>query len=132
MSKTRFEILASAAQSATGQGGPISVSGIKAMALCVDITSVSGSLTSVYMQESSDGGTTWFDILCTSFVAYTTGTGGGTTGSYSRNLIFNMTTGQIARIAATYATFGDLVRASWTISGSGPACTFSYKAIGEN
>jgi len=132
MSKTRFDILASAAQTATGQGGGISVSGIKALAIGIDVTSVSGSLTSVYMQGSSDGGTSWYDLLCSTFVILTSGAGGGTTGSFSRNLDTNMTTGQIAKIWATYQVFGDDVRAAWTISGSGPSVTFSVKGIGEN
>lgn len=133
MSKTRFEILASAAQTATGQGGGISVSGIKALLLCVDVTSVSGSLSSVYLQGSSDGGTTWFDLLAATKCCLTSGSGTTTTGSNIRNVMSDaLTTGNVQKIAATYAIFGDLVRAGWTISGSGPSCTFSVKGIGEN
>lgn len=132
MSKTRFEILASAAQTATGQGGGIAVSGIKNMFLAVDITNVSASITSIYLQGSSDGSTTWYDLICDTFCILTSGAGGGTTGSFSRNLTANLTTGQIMKIAATYSKFPDYVRAAWTISGSGPSCTFSFKAVGEN
>lgn len=132
MAKTRFDILASAAQTATGQGGGISVSGVKALFLAVDITSVSGSLTSIYLQGSSDGSTTWFDLLSDTFCILTSGAGGGTTGSFSRNLTANLTTGQIMKIAATYSKFGDYIRAAWTIAGSGPSVTMSFKAIGEN
>lgn len=133
MSSTRLELLASAAQTATGQGGGISVAGIRELALCVDITSVSGSLSCIYLQTSSDGGTTWYDILTEAFVHLTTGTGGGTTGSWARNVgPVNMTTGQIAKAYARFAMFGDYIRAAWTISGSGPSCTFSVKAIGKS
>jgi hypothetical protein len=132
MSKTRFEILAAAAQTATGQGGGISVSGIKSMLVAVDITASTGTLTSVYLQGSSDGGTTWFDLLCTSFCIFTSGSGGGTTGSYSRNLTTNLATGQIQKIAATYAVVGDYIRAAWTANGSAPSISMSVKAIGEN
>jgi hypothetical protein len=132
MSKTRFDILASAAQTATGQGGGISVSGIKQMALCVDLTASTGTLTSIYMQASSDGGTTWFDLLCDTFCVLTSASGGGTTGSYSRNLTANLATGQVMKILATYSKFGDLVRLAWTENGSNPSVTISAKAIGEN
>lgn len=132
MSKTRFDILASAAQTATGQGGQISVSGIKALLLAVDITASTGTLTSVYLQSSSDGGTTWFDLLADTFCILTSGSGGGTTGSYSRNLTANVATGQLMKIAATYSKFGDLIRLAWTANGGGPSITMSAKAIGEN
>ena len=133
MSKTRFDILASAAQSATGQGGAISVSGIKNLFLAVDVTSVSGSLTAIYLQSSSDGGTTWFDLLCATKCCLTSGSGTTTTGSTVRNVMSDaLTTGNIQKIAATYAIIGDYVRAAWVISGSGPAVTFSVKGIGEN
>lgn len=132
MSKTRFEILQSAAQTATGQGGTIAVSGVKALALVVDVTTVSGSLTSVYLQGSNDGATKWSDLLCDTFCIFTSGAGGGTTGSFSRNLTANLTSGQIMRIMATYSKFPDNVRAAWTISGSGPSVTMEWKAVGEN
>jgi len=133
MSKTRFELLASAAQSATGQGSGISVSGIKAMLVCVDVTSVSGSCTAIYMQSSSDGGTTWFDLLAATKCCLTSGSGTTTTGSTVRNIMSDaLTTGNVQKIAATYNSFGDYVRAAFVISGSGPAVTFSVKAVGEN
>jgi hypothetical protein len=132
MSKTRFDILASAAQTATAQGGGISVSGIKAMALCVDVTSVSGSVT-VYAQSSSDGGTTWFDLLAESVIHLTSGVAGGTTGTWLRNVTpANLGTGNISKCLATYRAFGDYIRAAWVISGSGASSTFSVKGIGEN
>jgi hypothetical protein len=131
MSKTRFEILASAAQTATAQGGGVSVSGIKSMALCVDVTSVSGSLSSIYLQGSSDGGTTWFDLLCETYVYTTSGTV-VTSGTFRRDVVTAITTGVIVKAAATYRIFPDLVRAAFVIAGSGPTSTFSVKAIGEN
>ena len=133
MSKTRFELLASAAQTATGQGSGISVGGIKNLALCVDITSVSGSMTSLYLQASSDGGTTWYDLLSEAYVMFTSGAVAGTSGTWTRNIVSaTLTTGQIQRAQAIYKVFGDYIRAAWHISGSGPSCTFSVKGIGEN
>lgn len=133
MSKTRFDILASAAQTATGQGGGISVSGIKNLAIFADITSVSGSLTSLYLQGSSDGNTTWYDLLAEASVCLTSGATAGTSTTWQRNIgPINMTTGQVMKAMAIYKVFGDTVRAAWTISGSGPSITFSVKGIGEN
>lgn len=132
MSSTRFDIAASAAQTATGQGGQISVGALREMAIEVDVTSVSGSLGAVYMQGSSDGGTTWFDLLCKTFSNLTSGPSSGTTGSTARNIVSSLTTGAVIKAWAQYETFGDLVRAAWVISGSGPSCTFSVKAIGKN
>lgn len=132
MSSTRLELLAAAAQTATGQGGGISVSGLRELALVVDVTVVSASLTALYLQSSSDGGTTWFDLLAESFVT-TTSSGTATTSStWARNIISNQTTGAVMKCLAQYKTFGDYVRAAWVIAGSGPSCTFSVKGIGKN
>ena len=116
----------------TGQGGGIPVSGVKSLALCVDVTVVSGSLT-VYMQGSSDGGTTWFDMLAESICNLTTGVASGTTGTWIRNLTpTNLGTGNVSKTMATYRIFSDYIRAAWVISGSGAASNFSVKGIGEN
>lgn len=132
MSSTRFDLLASAAQTATAQGSGISVGNLKEMAICVDVTSVSGSLGAIYLQGSSDGGTTWFDLLCDAFVNLTSGPSSGTTGSNARNVVSSLTTAAIIKAFGKYSNFGDYVRAAWVISGSGPSCTFSVKAIGKN
>lgn len=134
MSKTRFDILASAAQTATGQGGGISVSGIKNLALFAEATSVSGSLSTIYLQGSSDGGTTWFDMLAETALNLTSGTAAGTSTTWVRNILIDVTlgTGNIRKVMATYRIFGDYVRAAWHISGSGASSTFYVKGIGEN
>lgn len=132
MSSTRFELLASAAQTATGQGGGIAVGNLREMALCVDVTAVSGSLSAIYLQSSSDGGTTWFDLLAQTMSNLTSGAASGTTGSAVRNLVSSLTTGAVIKAFGTYEKFGDLVRAAWVIAGSGPSCTFSVKGIGKN
>jgi hypothetical protein len=132
MSKTRLELLASAAQTATAQASGISVSGIKELAIFAEATSVSGSLGALYMQSSSDGGTTWFDMLAEEYTYLTSGATAVTSGTYSRNIISALTSGSVVKVWARYKTFGDYVRAAWVISGSGPSCTFSVKGIGEN
>jgi hypothetical protein len=131
VSKTRFDIQTSAAQNASANGGPISVSGIKALGICIDVTACSGSLSSVYLQSSSDGGTSWFDLLADTYVYTTSGTT-ITSGTSSRNPVFSISTGVIVKCYATYSKFGDYIRAAWVIAGSGPTSTFSVKAIGEN
>lgn len=132
MSKTRFSILASAIQTATAQGGAISVGGIKNLWCAVDVTSVSGSLTAVYLQGSSDGGTSWFDLLAESYAYLTSSGTGGTSGTYSRNFVYNLTTGTVQKAAAVYRAFPDNIRAAFVIAGSGPSCTFSLTGVGEN
>lgn len=137
MSSVQFDILASAAQTATGQGGSIPVAGIKEMAVCVDVTSVSGSLSAIYLQTSSDGGTTWFDMLAAMKCVLTSGSGTTTTGGPQRNIMSDaLTTGAVQKVWASFggpsASFGNFVRAAWVISGSGPSCTFSVKGVGKN
>jgi hypothetical protein len=131
MSKTRFELLASAAQTATGQGGGVSVSGIKSLVIFADVTVVSASLNALYLQGSSDGGTSWFDLLAETYVQTTSGIT-GTSGTFARNIASSLTTGNIQKIVATYRIFPDYVRAAWNLSGSGPSSTFSVKGVGEN
>lgn len=141
MGKTRFDILASGAQTATAQGGAIPVAGIKAMAVSVDVTSASGTLT-VYLQTSNDGGTTWFDLpyeTCAVLAATAAegthsspaiATGSGVNQPGARNIINVMTA--TAKALAKYSAFGDLIRPAWVISGGSATFTFSVKAIGES
>ena len=134
MSKTRIAILASGTQSATAQSSGITVSGIKSLLLCVQATVVTGSLHGVWMQSSSDGGTTWFDLLADSYVNLTSGSVAGTSGTYSRNVTpAAMTTGQIIKAAAVYRVMGDYIRAAWVITAAAnPTVTMQIDAIGEN
>lgn len=135
MSSTRIELLAAAAQTATAQGSGIAVGNLKELGVCVEVTNVSGSLSAIYLQGSSDGGTTWFDLVCDAFCNLTSGASSGTTGSFARNLVSSLTTGAVIKAFASYgknAGFGDYVRAAWVIAGSGPSCTFSMKGIGKN
>jgi hypothetical protein len=132
MSSTRLELLASAAQTASAQGGAIAVGNLRELALCVDVTSVSGSLTAVWLQASSDGGTTWYDLLAEAYANSTSSGTATTSGTWARNVIANQSTGAVLKSYALYKTFGDYVRAAWVIAGSGPSCTFSVKGVGKN
>lgn len=142
MSKTRFEIQASAAQVATGNGGGIPVAGIKAMAVYADVTNASGTLT-IFLQSSVDGGTTWFDLMHDGSLALAAtaaegththpaiSSGSGTNTGGGRNIASSITA--TGKFYAKYAAaIGDMVRAAWVISGGSPTFTFSVKAIGEN
>jgi hypothetical protein len=134
MSSTRLAILASASQSATAQSSAIAVGNLKELAVCVQATVVTGSLHALWMQGSSDGGTTWFDILAESIVNLTSGSVSGTTGTWIRNIITGaMTTGQVMKAYGTYKTFGDYVRAAWVITAAAnPTVTLQIDGVGKN
>lgn len=146
MSKTLFSIQDTGAQTATAQGGAVAVSGVKALAVCVDVTASSGSL-SVFLQSTMDG-TNWVDIpfdlsLNNAPTTHTEGTrriaGVNTTQSTGnnrgdggcRNMVEALSSATI-RTFARYTIFGTQVRGAWVISGSGATHTFSIKAVGEN
>lgn len=130
MSSTRIELLASAAQTATAQGSGIAVGNLKELAITVDVTVASGTLTP-YLQSSNDGGTTWFDLMAESVCVVTSGVGPGTTGTNVRNIFAGSAT-TVMKGYAKYSTFGDYVRAAWIISGAGATFTFGVKAVGKN
>jgi hypothetical protein len=130
---TRFEILASAAQVATANGSAISTSGIKEMVVYATCTASSApTRLDVYLQSSSDGGTTWYDIPA-EFVLLTTATGTDvtSTSTMKRNILDNVTTcASAVKAVAVYRVFGDQVRAAWVISGT--SFTISVKAVGKS
>lgn len=141
MSKVRFDIQTSAAQTATGNGGGTSVSGIKALAVFADVSNASGTLT-LFLQSSSDGGNTWFDLMHDGVLALAAtaaegthshpaiSSGSGTNTGGARNIASSITA--TGKFYAKYAgAIGDLVRPAWVISGGSPTFTFSVKAIGE-
>lgn len=130
---TRFELLASGAQTATAQGSAISVSGIREMVVYATCTaSSSPTRLDVYLQSSSDGGTTWYDLPAeASMTTATTGTDITSTNVVRRNVLDNVTTcASAVKGVAKYQVFGDLVRAAWVISGT--SFTISVKAVGKN
>jgi len=129
---TRFEILASATQTATAQGGAISVAGIKELTVYATCTaSTTPTQLDVYLQSSSDGGVTWYDL--TADVTQTTNTAAAETAAVAnqRDVLQAVTTCATAvKAIAKYTVFGDQVRAAWVLSGTN--FTFSVKAIGKN
>jgi hypothetical protein len=130
---TRFELLASGAQTATAQGSAISVSGIREMIVYATCTASSvPTRLDVYLQSSSDGGTTWYDLY--NDMAMTTAAAGNditSTSTMKRNVLDNVTTcASAVKAVGRYTVFGDLVRAAWVISGT--SFTISVKAVGKN
>lgn len=130
---TRVELLASAAQIATGNGGGIAVGNLKELTVYVDLTAISGTapLLDVWLQSSSDGGTNWYDML------YEAGSMDaaanavpGSSSTWSRDVLSGVSA--TSRATAIYKSFGDLVRVRWVISGTTPSFTFSVKSIGKS
>jgi len=131
---TRFDLLASAQQSATGNGGAISVSGIKEMVVYVAVTAKSGTtpVLDLWLQGSSDGGTTWFDLTHES--SLTDASSSATEGAVQTNKrdIVPGLSDALGSFSAKYSIFGDFVRVRWVLSGTGgPTYTFSVKAVGK-
>lgn len=129
---TRFELLASGAQTATAQGSAISVSGIREMTVYVSCTtSTAPTRLDVYLQTSSDGGTTWYDLTAQeTILTNAAGTDITSTSVTKRNILDNQTCASAVKAIAKYTVFGDYVRAAWVISGT--SFTFGVKAIGKN
>lgn len=134
MSATRFELQASGAKTATGQGGGVAAAGIKEMLVFIDITAVSGTnpRLTLYLQASSDGGTTWYDLPHDGSVVHASGAiQGNAQTPGSRNILADEST-TLKATARYRGAFGDHVRPAWVISGTTPSFTFSVKAIGKN
>lgn len=133
---TRFDIQTSAAQTATGNGGGIPVAGIKELLVFVTCTANTGTPTlDVYLQSSSDGGTTWYD-LDAEWVQQTTNPASATeiASVLNQRTIVNAFSASCATNplwVAKYAVFGDYIRAAWVMSGT-TSYTFSVKGIGKN
>ncbi len=146
MSVSQFEMQASGPQTATGQGGPQAVRDLRDLAVYVDVTGQSGTtpVLTVYMQSSSDGGLTWYDLpfddeLETAASAAegdhrspAIATDAGTNKGGARNIINSLAGASVPRRAvARYTKFGTVVRPAWVISGTTPSFTFSVRAIGK-
>ena len=131
---TRFEIQASGAQTASSNSGGISVAGIREMVVYFDCTASSGTgeTLDLFLQSSSDGGTTWFDLPF-ELAIQTDGDGTETAGLINGRDFVNMAADEACEDGiAVYKVFGDQVRARWFIAGTTPSFTFSVKAVGKN
>lgn len=128
----RFSVAASAAQTATGQGGGVAVAGITEMIITLDVTAVSGTTPTLtfYMQASRDGGSTWFDLPHQgALVLISADQQGSSSPAGNRNVVSLATT--TFKALARYQVFGDYVRPAWVIGGTTPSFTFQVDAVGK-
>jgi hypothetical protein len=106
--------IASAARTTTGNGNTFSTySPIAGMVLYINVSAASGTTPSltVKLQDSPDGGTTWYDVASATAMT-TTGT-------------------QAFRINLANTPASDLLRIAWTISGTTPSFTFKVDSYGS-
>lgn len=136
MSAVNFELLASAAQTASFVGGAIDVAGIKEMEVFVELTAGSGTLTefTLFLEGSSDDGTTWFELVADNVLKNTGTAADPTVTSAKRNIITEggiVTT--LTKWIAQYTRFPDKIRVRVIITPTAsPSETFSVKAVGKN
>lgn len=105
----RLTLETSGAQTVSGASALQSVGQYKEALVTLNCTVASGTspTLAVTIQASDDGGTTWYNLPNGSFTALTAA------GSQ----------------AIQVNTFGDTIRAAWTIGGTTPSFTFAVKAV---
>jgi hypothetical protein len=138
MSSVNFELLASAAQTASMVGGIINTAGIKEMEIFVDLTAGSGTLSkfSVFLEGTSDDGTTWFELLYDTSVKNSSGAVPAdepTVTTNKRNIVGESAIVTVAtKWTAQYTRFPDNVRVRVIITPTAtPSETFSVKGVGK-
>jgi len=115
----RTTVEGSAAQTAGGTSAAVAVGSYREFLLLLNVTAVSGTgspTLTCFVDTSSDGGTTWFQIASGAAITAT-----GTQ-------IIQLGAGTAATPAVL---FGDTVRLRWTITGTTPSFTFSAIGIGK-
>lgn len=128
MSKTRIELSASGAKTASGNTDSFKVSTITMAMVGVDITAVSSvSDFTAFLQGSDDGGTTWYDLPADLIEEHDGGQSAGTIGSNDRDICDGITaTGKHVAIYKHLPC--DYVRLAWYLSGT--SITFSASLVG--
>ena len=132
-SAVNFDLLASAAQVASGNGASLDVSGLKELSVFIDATATSGTVTEwrAWLESSNDGGVSWFETFADSVLKGGETAPGGA--SNPQRDIVNESSGQASqKYVAKYTNFGNKVRARWTLVGTTPSQTFSAKVVGKN
>lgn len=106
---SRLTILSPIAQTTSGTGAPIEVGEYREALVTLNITAVSGTspTLAVQIQASDDGGTTWYNLPNGSFTSAST----------------------VSSQAIQISTFGDYIRANFTVAGTSPSFTFGLKAV---
>lgn len=110
---TAVTLLAASTETASGAGAGVAVGTLRELLVVLNVTAASGTSPSltVEIDSSVDGGTTWVKLQ--TFAAVTA-----------------VGVAQIS-LGAPSAAFGNLIRASWTVSGTTPSFTFSVLAVGK-
>ena len=107
-----FSIQSSAAQTASGNSAQVNIEDFSSLEIFLDITGVTGTTPSLTVKlQSFDTITSqWYDVPNSSFTAQTA---------------IGLATVSLSNFA------GELIRASWAITGTTPSFTFSIDAIGK-
>ena len=126
MSAQRFAIQSSTAQTANGNSAQHQVSTGSMLALFVDLTAVSGAF-DLWLQGSSDGGTTWFD-LAADLVTETADSATEVTSTTDTRDIADGETA-VGKWAAIFKHLPvDFIRIKWRVTTS---ATFSVLAVAK-
>ncbi len=106
---SHLTILTSSAQTVSGSGAQIEVGEYKEALVTLNITAVSGTSPTlvVQLQASDDNGTTWYNLPNGLFTSAST----------------------VSKQAIQIGTFGDYIRASFTVGGTTPSFTFGLNAV---
>lgn len=112
----RSIILPAAAYTTTTNSSTIAAGGFAEIGFYVNVTAVAGTTPSltVSIQASSDGGTTWFNLV----------SGTAITAAGTQKI-------DVGASTTNNTTFGDTVRAVAAITGTTPSFTMSITAIGK-
>ncbi len=106
---------ASSAQTASGSTAFLNVSSFRELAVDINVTAVSGTVPSCTFKVDrlgADG--IWYNVWTSAAI-----TAAGTAST------------SVGPGLATSASFGDVVRLTWTISGTTPSFTFSASIVGD-
>jgi len=121
--KSRVILVASSAQTASGNSGAIQPQGFKELLLFLRLTAVAGTTPplNVYLRSSDHGCTTWFQLAQlgpSNIAAAPANNPYPSTYTLSFNSAQNGSTG-----------WGDTIRLRWVIAGTTPSYTFQVTAV---
>jgi len=117
-----FDIQAVGVQTASGNGGNISVAGGSILDVDVDVPAHTGvTAFSLWLERSNDNGAKWYEVpfdLCLKNAGSVAAEGAARTNS--RNIVNNETTSAVvAKYSASYKHLGSaLIRARWFFTGT--------------
>lgn len=122
MAAKQDTISASAAYTTAGNSPAVTISTGTQMAVCVNITAGSGTITAfnLWMEGSVDSGATWFRILADQI-----DDNGSDQATPRANIVNNKNTTTAGVWGANYDTLpAMMIRCRWTLTGTTPSLTF--------